>query len=47
LYFNAEHTRSLREKDSNLTQVEAMKLAGTKWGSMTEKEKAPYEAKSA
>ena len=46
-YFNSEYVKTLRENDQSLTHTEAMKLAGTKWGLMTEMEKAPYEKKAA
>jgi len=42
-FFNSQYIKSVREKDTNISQTEGAKMAGTKWGSMTEKEKAPYE----
>ncbi len=42
-YFNHQYIKSVRDKDTAITQTEGAKLAGTKWGLMTDKEKAPYE----
>ncbi len=42
-YFNQQYIKSVREKDTAITQTEGAKLAGTKWGLMTVEEKAPYE----
>lgn len=35
--------RKAREADPDLKNTEAFKMAGEKWGTMTEKDKAPYE----
>jgi hypothetical protein len=42
-YFNQQYIKSVRDGDANITQTEGAKLAGTKWGTMTEKEKLPFE----
>ena len=42
-YFSQQFIKSARDKDTALTQTEGAKLAGSKWGSMNEKEKTPFE----
>ncbi len=43
VFFNPHYIKSVREKDATITQTEGMKLAGSKWGTMSEKEKKPFE----
>lgn len=42
-FFNQQYIKNVREKDAAITQTEGAKLAGTKWGTMSEKEKTPFE----
>jgi hypothetical protein len=42
-FFSKHYIKTVREKDTTITQTEGAKLGGTKWGTMTEKEKAPFE----
>jgi len=46
-FFNVQYIKSVREKDANISQTEGAKLAGTKWGTMSEKEKAPFDKQAA
>ncbi len=43
MFFSQQYIKSVREKDATITQTEGMKVAGTKWGTMSEKEKAHFE----
>ena len=42
-FFNQQYIKNLRENDATITQTEGFKLAGTKWGTMSEKEKTPFD----
>ena len=42
-FFNQQYIKNVREKDATITQTEGAKLAGTKWGTMSEKEKTPFD----
>ena len=42
-FFNQQYIRNVREKNTAITQTEGAKLAGTTWGTMSDKEKAPFE----
>ena len=42
-YFNAEFVKRERDANPDLATTEAFKLAGKRWGEMSDKEKAPYE----
>jgi hypothetical protein len=44
IFFSGEYTALLRKDDPNTKATEFMKLAGAKWGTMSDKEKAKYEA---
>lgn len=41
-FFNTEYTKKLRVDDTELKVTDCFKLAGEKWGTMSESEKAPY-----
>lgn len=44
IYFNTDYCRKLRENDKESKQSDLMSLAGQKWVTMSEKDKAPWEA---
>jgi len=44
LHFIGEYIPKLRKDDAITPQKELMKLAGAKWGEMSDKDKQPYEA---
>lgn len=42
IYFNTEFVANLRAKEPDLKQGDLFKMAGAKWASMTDAEKAKY-----
>jgi hypothetical protein len=42
MYFNMEFNLQERKRNPNCSSTEAFKLAGQKWGSMSDEEKAPF-----
>ena len=43
LYFNTAYVKKCRLENPGLSAGDAFKQAGVKWGTMSEKEKSPYE----
>jgi hypothetical protein len=42
MYFNMEFFLAERKRNPNCSNSDAFKLAGQKWGTMSDKDKAPY-----
>lgn len=42
MYFNMEFFLAERKRNPNCSNSDAFKLAGQKWSTMTEKDKAPF-----
>ena len=42
-YFNGQYIRSVIANDATISRTQAMKLAGTKWGTISDQEKEPFE----
>jgi hypothetical protein len=43
MFFNTEYAGKVRKENPGLSMGDAFKQAGAKWGTMSEKEKAPFE----
>jgi hypothetical protein len=43
IHFSKEYGQKVREKNSELAVGDVAKLVGEKWGTLSEKDKAPYE----
>ena len=46
VFFNTSYVQKVRQENPDLKTADAFKQAGAKWGTMSEKEKAPYEKMS-